>query len=263
MTDQPNVPERNPSRKPGPRLRSMTGRERTALVAFGILLVAFGLLAMFVTENEAGTAIAVLLGGVSVLVGIQGTPLIELGVGENSVRLAQREILAEKAIEKAESNPGEARAMIDGFRLADPEARRDPLLAETLTTIRDAEEYERSLAGVLRQTAGSHVAVRFLGGTSVLAVLDGECSIAVEPIYVTGRTLGTREVGEALRRGWEADVDGLLVVTNATGITPDAQDVIRRASLQVEVVLWRPTDGPGSITAAIDALRGRVALKSN
>jgi hypothetical protein len=237
----------------------MTGRERMALVAFGVALIVAGFAAVFLTENEAATAIAILLGAVSVFIGAQGTPLSEIAMGENRVKLLQREMLAQQATEKAETSPSEARAMIEGFRLADPKVRRDPAVTEALTTIGAAEAYESQVVAVLREAAGPNAAVRYRGGVDDYAIVDQAGVIAVEAAYLPDRHIGRTEITRVLDRGRAAGANAILIIANAARITEHAKAMIASTTPPTKVMLWQPEEGAVPIVAAVDELRGRIS----
>jgi hypothetical protein len=236
--------------------RPMTGVERFGALALGILLGGFGFLAMFITENEAGTAIALLLGGVLILVGLQGTQVLKLG--KEGGELARREILSERVTDEAEERPDVAQAMIEAYEIADPRARNDPVVARALDTVRASQEYQRRVAAVLREAAAPNASVRMSGridGPADLAILSAEGNITIELVFAPDRSLRMRDIERARRRVQKAEADAALIITNSPAIYPDARRALDAPGPSVEVVQWTGTEGARPISAAVDALR--------
>lgn len=117
-----------------------TGRlapwQRWLLALGGVLFAGLGVTAMFLTDNEAGTAVAVLLSGVLLVVAVQGTGVQKITVGDRSVQLASiRRAMAERATAAAATDPEGALETLDSYAAADPGARDDPSIAAARATI--------------------------------------------------------------------------------------------------------------------------------
>lgn len=236
----------------------MRGYERIVAIVFGLLLITVGFVAVFVTENEGASAVAVLVGAAAVLVGLQGTPLIEVGMGDNRLKLAQREEVAERALEEAETSPRAASAMLEGYRVADPGARLDPTFTAAVANVSDAEEYERQVVGTLRQVAGPNAAVRFRGGVGDYAIVGQGSIIAIETVYTRGGHVGMKHVWRGLERARTAGADALVIVTNAHGMSSATASLASSYDIPVRVVEWDPDQGYGPIAEAVDELRSRL-----
>lgn len=98
--------------------------QRVGGAAAGILLAGAGSVAMFVSENGAGSAVALVVGGVFLLMAITGMPVLggrlmdaELVMGRRRARLIQRARAAP---------PLEARFLLDDLILTDPDVIEDP-----------------------------------------------------------------------------------------------------------------------------------------
>lgn len=134
--EQPPVP---PAPSERPRYRQLNGGERVGAIAAAAVVGTMGFVAMFVTKNEAGVAVAVLLAGVLLIIGIQGTQIGKLGgkdIGaEMALREDERQEIVAIATSKAETNPNEARALLEGFQVADPESRNAPEFIRASTFI--------------------------------------------------------------------------------------------------------------------------------
>lgn len=98
--------------------------QRIGGAAAGTLLAGAGSVAIFVSENGAGSAVALVVGGVFLLMAITGMPFLggrlmdaELMMGRRRARLIQRARAAP---------PLEARFLLDSLVLTDPDAIEDP-----------------------------------------------------------------------------------------------------------------------------------------
>jgi hypothetical protein len=112
-------------------------------VVFGGL----GFLAMFKTENEAGTAVALVVAGILLLIAIQGSQLLRVFAGEHGIELADtRAAIAVQAT--AEPNPLTAEAILDAYEAADPNAAKDPAFSSA-----KALNYELQAKSVLERIA--------------------------------------------------------------------------------------------------------------
>ncbi|WP_163016272.1 hypothetical protein [Streptomyces sp. Tu 4128] len=102
----------------------LSQRQRVGAATAGVLLVGTGAVALFVSDNGAGTAVALVVGGVFLLMSITGMPFLggrlmdaELLMGRRRARLIQRAKAAP---------PLEARFLVDTLILTDPEVMGDP-----------------------------------------------------------------------------------------------------------------------------------------
>jgi hypothetical protein len=95
--------------------------ERSGASTLGFLATGVGAWAVFATENQAGSAVLILVGAAFLLMGIQGTPLIRLGAGENSLELERRrkQRRVAVAVRAADSN-AEIEAIVEGTAILDP-----------------------------------------------------------------------------------------------------------------------------------------------
>jgi hypothetical protein len=232
--------------------------QRWALVAFGGILTALGLAAVFFTDNEAGSAVAIFTGAVSAIIGLQGTAVRELTMGDNKVVFDRRDNLAEAVTEQAEVAPEAARSLVDGFALADPDARRDPVVSQAMQVVDRSEGYVREIAAHLRNAAGPHATVRLSGGTGGYAIADSRGVIAVQAIYSDIGTLDADQIVKAVARGTQQGGNAVLLVTNARSLTALAERRVEKAGALVHLLQWHPALGSQPITEAVDALRQRL-----
>ena len=239
----------------GDAQRRLPPRQRWALVAFGSTLTVLGLVAVFLTDNEAGSAVAIFTGAVAAIIGLQGTAVRELTVGDNRVVFDRRDDLAETVTEQAEVAPEVARSLVDGFAIADPEARRDPVVSQAMQVVDSSDEYVRELAACLRYAAGPDAAVRLSGGTGEYAITDPRSVIAVQPIYSHNGTLDANQIIKAVERGGRQGGQAILLVTNARSLTALARHEVDKAGDLVHLLQWHATLGPQPVADAVAGLR--------
>jgi hypothetical protein len=154
-----------------PRYRQLSVIERAGAIVFGVGVASAGLVAMFSTDNEAGVAVAIVLGGVLVVLGIQGTQLGKLGGKDFSAELMVREERREVAtITKAiaDEEPDRAQAMLDGFEIADPGSRFSAEVVEARGYV-----YDNRVLQVLAEQFGSRRVKDFMHGLNKPTTFTG------------------------------------------------------------------------------------------
>ncbi|GAA3484731.1 hypothetical protein [Streptomyces yanii] len=99
-------------------------RQRVGAAVAGVLLAGAGSVAIFVSENGAGSAVALVVGGIFLLMAITGMPVLggrlmdaELMMGRRRARLLQRAKAAP---------PLEARRLLEDLAFTDPQVIDDP-----------------------------------------------------------------------------------------------------------------------------------------
>src|SRR5262249_5165673 len=125
--DQGKAPQESPATTDPARHRPLNRWERAFSASSGVILGTVALIAMFDGKNDVADSIALLVAGVLVVMAVQGTPLIRLGGKDVSFEMGRREAVVEIARARAVEDPVEAKALLQGYQLADPGARHDPL----------------------------------------------------------------------------------------------------------------------------------------
>ncbi|MGI5224021.1 hypothetical protein [Actinoallomurus sp. CA-142502] len=139
MTDssEPQLSDDDPDVEP------LAAWERTLSAIFGISLAAGGAAAVFVTKNQAGSVALLLIGGVLLVMTINGTPLLGAKYGDKELKLGRRR---KRALAKvAEESPEVARQTLDVLAEYDPRIRNDPKAVAIY-----AETYEQLVLANLR-----------------------------------------------------------------------------------------------------------------
>lgn len=96
---------------------------RATALGLGAAAGVFGCYAVFVSDNQAGTAFLLVASVVLLLLGLQGTPLRSLGGGDYQIQLARIRLRAVRAIDNARrESPEVAAAVADAVGSIDPGA---------------------------------------------------------------------------------------------------------------------------------------------
>lgn len=240
-----------------PRYRQLSGKERAGAIAAGVVIGTVGFIAMFVTKNEAGVGVAILLAGVLLVLGIQGTQLGKVGGSEIGFELMAREEerrieIAERVEKVAEERPAEAQAMLEGYQAADPGARNSVALAEATQYV-----YQQRVIQTLSQFA-ANLGFGLVGGNGVDARLVFEGGfIAVHELLKKSRPLHAEEVLPMHRAARRIRAQGLLFVTSAA-VLPEVHDVLKDRTPPAEVVRWNGDEDNANLINALHRLRARV-----
>lgn len=227
-----------------------------------IIFATLGFLAVFKSENEAGTAIALLLAGVLTLVGIQGTPLLRITAGENSIELDHtRQVVAEKAEEEAIESPSTAEAILDAYEAADPSAAKDPSFAAAKARI-----YELQVKMALRRVAaemGLSVVAQGMFDFDLAWRSDSELIVCDIKYYAPDRPRGAARFWakqsrrrfpqflEPLLKAEGLEMAKVLVVANDHDTASTFDVVLADLPIAKRVLAWKPEDGDDSLRDAI------------
>lgn len=224
--------------------------ERILAIVLGVVSGSAGGYAVFVTENQAGTAALLLLSIVLCIIGIQGTPLIKFGSGSNSFELERRRRNIEQAIEsaKAEDNLDKAAGIAEGAALAQPYIQRPAYYDYIL--------YEQELKTALLRV-GYMVTESRLGaeqGFDFTVQKDGKV-IDVEAKHYSrpvNASVVYSIVGQASRRF----VPVLLVASSPLSVS--AQRVIAESE-NVDFAMWRDRGDDENLAQALERMFSRIS----
>ncbi|MEU5780122.1 hypothetical protein [Micromonospora lupini] len=218
--------------------------ERLGAATLGIFVCGGGGWAVFSTDNQAGSAVMVIVGAAFLLMAVQGTPLIRLGTGDNGVELDRRRRRVERAIEQArqEDSPEVAAGIVEGASIIEPILFRSPRYRGDL--------YESKIALAL-QEAGIMVSRRGMDyGPDLLA----ETSMGLAAIDVKYRErglLGMRDIRQAESLASRFGRVGVLVVSNAP-LSPEVERYNADENNRlVEAVTWNDEKDSGLLARAL------------
>jgi hypothetical protein len=228
----------------------LTRWQRAWLVASAVAFGGLGVLAIFTTENEAGTAVALLLCGVLLLVAIQGMMVQRITAGDKSIELAYvRRNIAEQAKSEAHDDPDGARELIEAYQAADPGSRGDPLIASAKASIYESQVLAAVMIAMPEIAPGAQVA----GGDDVLYQVDGNGLVVEAKYRLPHRRLYPNDIRKLLSRLAARPSTAMLIVSNV-GVTREAQRLLEESQHLIKLVEWNPDDGPEPVRTALAEL---------
>ncbi|MEV6769915.1 hypothetical protein AB0N05_14940 [Nocardia sp. NPDC051030] len=119
MEDDPSSKSsESPDVSPG----AMLGfKERSLALVLGVTTGTSGTIAVFVSENQAGTAALFIVSAALLLMAVQGTPLTRFGSGEHSVEFVRRQLGRELIQQgRLEESAEAARAYVEAASIVEP-----------------------------------------------------------------------------------------------------------------------------------------------
>ncbi|MET8283538.1 hypothetical protein [Micromonospora sp. NPDC005174] len=222
---------------------------RATALGLGTAAGAFGGYAVFVSDNQAGTAFLLVASVVLLLLGLQGTPLRSLGGGDYQIQLARIRLRAVQAIDNARrESPEVAAAVADAVGSIDPGATSiRPPWSLYLQEVRRALSRTVSL-GALRHEAG-HMD---RGVDTRVRLPNGTVNVQVK--YRGRGALGLRDIETAALQMLGSGFDGgYLLVTNAP-LSEEARQHNRETPAELgglEVITWNDERDDGLLTRAL------------
>lgn len=205
---------------------------RVISMILGAGAAAAGAWAVFVSDNQAGTAVLLAVAIVLLLLGLQGTALRSFGGGDYRIELERRRWRAQRAVDLAADQPPEVEAaIVDAVNMIEPSviAGRPP-----------AARYEQSVRAAVER-AGASIDTTHRDGPGDLGV-DIRAGLAsgivnIQAKYRSRGPIGLADVSRLERAFRAGGLDGgFLVVTNAA-----LSDEVRQhnaADGGVEVITW-------------------------
>ncbi|WP_329153692.1 hypothetical protein OIU91_37105 [Streptomyces sp. NBC_01456] len=231
--------------------------ERLGASLAGTALAGAGVVAVFMTGNQAGSVALLLVGVILLIMAINGSPLTRARYQDYELLMSRRRHQIVASIEQ--EAPQDARQALQVLSAVDPRATDDPLVARVSALV-----YERE---VFDHLARFYPDTRLVGGAEDfgidVAVQTPSALIGVQ--IKVGRTVLTTSVlrniiHAAARSSGRVPIDGLLVVTNR----PLPQDVPRRlrqaasADLPTTVVRWVDEQDDAVLEAKVQELISRL-----
>ncbi|WP_431900074.1 hypothetical protein, partial [Micromonospora chalcea] len=233
MTDTTGASDRNDEDKAPSDVLSTSSRLVAA--TFGLAGTGVGAWAVFSSNNQAGTAILLLIGAVLLLVGVQGTPLRRFGHGDSSIELAAVKRRAARVLERtAQDQPPEvAAAVAAAVETITPELSLSPWLV-----------YEAAVIKAIQQT-GASIDHRHRPGPDDKGVDArvhvGAGKVNVQIAYRRRGSLGARDIEYAALQALGSGFDGgFLLITNAP-LSEDAREfnaALSPAGGGMEAITW-------------------------
>jgi hypothetical protein len=249
------VPKRDPHDDYPPVSGRLTRRQRgfifVGALGFGVL----GILATFKTENEAGTAVSLLMCGVLLLVAVQGTKVQRISAGDHSLELAaSRGVVAAQAVAESKEDPDAALERLEHYEALDPLAQVDPRISSAKSSI-----YERQVwnAVILARYEIGGTEAGGLDDAGKLHVIRGR-RILVETRYrLPYRNIYPTDARRIREMASRSTADGALVVSNVSP-TQQAEVLLDQTTPPVTLVQWDPDAGPEHVGRALEDLLAKI-----
>lgn len=229
--------------------------ERAAALGFGTVFGGAGVAAVFLSENQAGTAALFLLAAALLLIGIQGTPLTRFGSGDNSAEFARR--AARDLLQNAgqQEDPRIAEGVVRAAEIVlEPTAGR-PVHSGT-----SPMEYEYEVLAALHRVIDAGQVKTIRSGHSVDFVIDVPSGIVGVEVKYSVQHANIRGVVAQVASLSQGDLpfEKALIVVGNTLPTALARFRSELAELshpeKCEVVYWQGEQDDDSLRDALTRL---------
>jgi hypothetical protein len=251
-------PGQDPTGGPDGDGEPLSSLERVFSGVLGTAASGIGAWAVFATQNQAGSAVLVLIGAAFLLMAVQGTALLRFGAGENAMELQRRRRRVRRVIEIAqtEADAGVSAGIAEAASLIEPQLMESPSFRGFLyeTKIRLALV---SIGGIPSKEDLDVTGIDF----TVLLQSQSAGRSRLEAVDVIIRS--------GSRRFSSADLDritgrlshpphvGVVIVTNGS-LAPEVVKFNRRsADTRIAVVSWNSETDTPRLAAAIKRLLPR------
>ena len=261
----------SPPSATGPR--DLNGLERAAAALIGVSGTGVGGFGIFLSDNQAGTAVILLLGVVFLLMAVQGTAVrrITKDGGDFADRAAEQRAVDSVQITLDERGPEAARAAIDAATAARPQLEQSPAISAM-----NGQLYERSAIDAIRaawrntingdredqgQGPSQWTTMRTETPDGVDAIFgaDGAESpqIAVEVIYTRTGAISRDRLANNIAKLDALKIPYLIVSSSRRTAQTELFWKYSPRPVPRQFVEWRPGDPTSQIEAAIERLVGQ------
>jgi hypothetical protein len=255
--------ESSTSEPPSTNLRTW---ERWVAGIFGGIGAGVGGVAIFLTNNQAGTTAILLLGALFMLIAVQGTAVRK--AAKDSVELERRWAIARVA-ETAEEvldedGPDSARAVIEGATAARPEIRNDPQISAV-----DALVYSGAVYDAIFRVMHGLEGYGQLGlsqdptsGPSFDAAIASTAhpgnAIVIEILYAHGDRMGSDRVRRVANKIRTIRRRGLIVANKTMTKRGFESSGFGGEATDIQYVLWRDHNDDSSLALGLSRLASQV-----
>jgi hypothetical protein len=217
--------------------------ERALTTLVGASATVAGAYAVFASDNQAGTAVLIVVGAVLTVIGVQGTPLVRFTNTSASFELARRQRKVEREVAQAQEqgDVGKAAGIALGAAIAEPRLMR-PEMRELI--------YEQQVRLAILK-GGYHLSARGFPYGYDLEVSDEHSHVIGVELRAYTRDVPAQVVRHLATRYLEANVPILLVTS--TPLTKGAQSELANAA-NLEHVMWRDERDDQQLRSKLEAM---------
>jgi hypothetical protein len=232
---------------PGAPLRTW---ERVLALLIGVAFAVLAVFALFVTDNQAGTAALLLVAAAFLLIGVQGTALVRFGSGSTSVELDRR--LADavrRADEVAERDPQLALGILEGAAIIEP--RIGPAASAAR-----AMNYESAVRQALERVQPAEATVTAAQPPLDFAVVAPAGTVLVSVVFRQSRGVQMIDLAPLVGSRQLEDAAGGLAVVNHPSSASVTNYVATAAGhgVRIEVVTWETPQHDRDLAEALTRL---------
>jgi hypothetical protein len=226
--------------------------ERIGALAIGLISAAVAGSALFLTDNQAGTAAFTVVAAAFLLIGVQGTALVRMSSGSGTLELERRQRVADavnRAQELAETEPEVARGIMEGLALVEPSVGPAAGAFQALS-------YEQAVRRALQRARSGTVAISEAAPPADFRLEEPTGTIVVSVSYRRSQNLQINDLAPLVGSKDLEDAIGGLVVTNRPLMASVGEYVATasRHGLAIEVVTWNGAEDDVALSAALNRL---------
>ena len=236
--------------------------ERPAAGAAGSVLAGAGVVAVFVSENQAGSATLIVIGGLFLLMAVSGRTIESVRIGDWEFTMSE---LRRQAAEQASSGLTEqAQATLEVLKRLNPTSNRDPEVQAVEASVFENRVLEAVEAA---RREGEQVERHPQAGLgeplAVLVAQPGGLRIGVFAAYALEESghIDAASAGGFVQRARGGDCVAYLFVNGTlhqTDLERLAEGIERDRGQPVDVEVWASTARSAPLRPAIDRLLTRV-----
>ncbi|WP_460065609.1 hypothetical protein [Streptomyces sp. YKOK-I1] len=225
----------------------------------GLPMVGAGAVAVFLSDNQAGSAVLIIAGVILVFMLISGNPLYSLGHGETQVQFARarrRQVL----VDARDAPTEEAQRVVDTLTTVDPAAERDPAVREFSRELYERRVHEAILRCVDAGVTITQSSYDYGHDYLIHMPVDRVIAVAVLGHQRQDAAIPLTRVQEFVGRA-ASSAAPLLVVSNAR-LGPHGARAAAEArdnGVLISVVRWRDEEDDDRLRTAIVSLASRIS----
>lgn len=227
---------------------------------------------VFLSENQAGTAVILLLGVIFLLMAVQGTAVrrITRDGGDFADRIVEERTVEAIQATYEDQGPQAAQAALDAATAARPQLERSPAVA-----VMNAQFYERSALESVRAAWRDTVNRRLPGATPLWTTMNEESPLgvdatfgvegadeprmAVEILYSSRGPVSRDRLANQLAKLDRLRIPYLIVSSSRATAQTELFWRYSPRSVPRQFVEWHPGDSVEILEAAIERLIGQAA----